>query len=240
MDETDTPDDRPQEERRRTTGARAMYERDAVEFSRATAFFDATFALATTLLVTTLDPGPDGWSSWSALIDAVGNQLLAFGISFAVVAGYWWLNHTFVSSLRGLSPRVIGGIVLEIAFIVLVPFTTEGMALGDVVPTVVYAVNVALVSLTASLLYVLAWKQDLFLVPPERDEFLHDLRAGLITPAVFLASVPVALLVSSNVARWCWIALIPLNMAQGRADKRRAERAEAAGAGPGRGPGDDG
>ena len=62
---------RGQTERRRAsaTGPLLWYERDDVEFSRATAFFDATYALATTLLVTTLDPGPDGWSSWS---DAAG------------------------------------------------------------------------------------------------------------------------------------------------------------------------
>ena len=42
---------------RRTGHRRAktvQYERDSVEFSRALAFSDATFAIATTLLVTTL------------------------------------------------------------------------------------------------------------------------------------------------------------------------------------------
>ena len=216
-------------ERRRTsaTGPLLWYERDDVEFSRATAFFDATYALATTLLVTTLDPGPDGWSSWAALQSSVGQQLVAFAISFAVVAGYWWLNHTFVSSLRGLSPRIIGGVIVGLSFIVLLPFTTEGLALGNKVPTVVYALNVALVSLAASSLYLIAWKQDLYRVRPDRYLFVRELWGSLITPGVFLASIPIAMFVSVDVARWSWILLFPLNVLQGRADRRRVARHQA-------------
>ena len=217
---------------RRTTatGPLRWYERDEVEFSRATAFFDATYALATTLLVTTLDPGTGGWSSWTALRESVGQQLVAFAISFAVVAGYWWLNHTFVSSLRVLSPRIIGAVIVGLAFIVLLPFTTEGMALGGSVPTIAYALNVALVSLSASVLYVIAWREDLFLVPPDRDRFVREVAGGLITPAVFLASIPVAIFVSADVARWTWILLFPLNMLQGSLDRRRAAPTAATGA----------
>jgi len=224
---------RPDEPRRTTaTGPLLWYGRADIEFSRATAFFDATYALATTLLVTTLDPGAQGWSSWSALQESVGQQLVAFAISFAVVAGYWWLNHTFVSSLRVLSPRIIGFVIVGLAFIVLLPFTTEGMALGGKVPTVVYAINVALVSLSATLLYAIAYRQDLYLVRPARSQFTRELWGSLITPAVFLASIPVAIFGSADVARWTWILLFPLNMVQGRADRRRAQRLGAADAGP--------
>ncbi len=209
---------RRDEARRPTaTGPLLWYERDDIEFSRATAFFDATYALATTLLVTTLDPGAQGWSSSSNLQKSVGQQLVAFAISFAVVAGYWWLNHTFVSSLRVLSPRIIGFVIVGLAFIVLLPFTTEGMALGGTVPTVVYAIN---------------YQQDLYLVRPARSQFARELWGSLITPAVFLASIPVAIYGSADVARWTWILLFPLNMVQGRADRRRAQRLAAADPGP--------
>jgi uncharacterized membrane protein len=66
------------------------YAREASEFDRAFAFFDATFAVALTLLVTTLeaDDAPSSFTSLSALGDAVGAQFLAFLISFAVIASY--------------------------------------------------------------------------------------------------------------------------------------------------------
>ena len=78
-------------------------ERGTAEFSRTLSFFDAIFALSMTLLVTTLNPGPDAWVSWSALWDAVGFQFVAFIISFAVVGFYWWSNHRFVAGLDRLS-----------------------------------------------------------------------------------------------------------------------------------------
>ena len=67
------------------------YQRDDQEFGRAIGFFDATYALALTLLVTTLAiPEPSSaWASLPALWDVVGPQFLAFGISFAVIASYW-------------------------------------------------------------------------------------------------------------------------------------------------------
>lgn len=203
-------------------GAPARFGRDDVEFSRAIGFFDATYALATTLLVTTLDPGEDGWSSWTALVDSVGQQLIAFVISFIVVAGYWWLNHTFIASLDTISPQIIVGVIAGLAFIVLLPFTTEGMALGGKVPTIVYALNVALVSLSATGLYLLAWRQDLYLIRPDPQVFRLEVWGSMITPAVFLASIPVAALISSDVARWTWILLFPLNRLAARREKRLA------------------
>ena len=69
----------------------ARYQRDDQEFGRAIGFFDATYALALTLLVTTLDiPDPrSAWGGLRALWDAVGPQFLSFGISFAVIAIFW-------------------------------------------------------------------------------------------------------------------------------------------------------
>ena len=73
----------------------ARYQRDDQEFGRAIGFFDATYALALTLLVTTLDitEPSSQWDGVRALWDAIGPQFLAFGISFAVIASYWLAHH---------------------------------------------------------------------------------------------------------------------------------------------------
>jgi uncharacterized membrane protein len=67
------------------------YSRDQGEFDRAIGFVDATFALALTLLVTTLnvDDPRVAFSSVGALYDALGDQFLAFALAFAVIAKYW-------------------------------------------------------------------------------------------------------------------------------------------------------
>ena len=65
------------------------YLKDDLEFARAVTFFDAIFAFAVTLLITTVDNfSPEAWSSLPALREANGPSLLAFAISFIVVVGF--------------------------------------------------------------------------------------------------------------------------------------------------------
>ena len=177
--------------------ARIRFERDEVEFGRAINFFDATFAIATTLLVTTLASGQKQWASWSAFHAAVGGPMFAYALSFVVVSTFWWANHRFVSSLEALTPRVIAASMLMLAFVVLVPFSTAGLGTSGgangQVATVVYAVNVAGVSLSVFVTFRVALAQRLFIVAPTKEEILERSIATLDVPAVFLVSVPIAL-----------------------------------------------
>ena len=182
-------------------------------------FVDATFAIAATLLVTTLIPGPKGWSSWSDLYDAVAGPLFAFAISFVVIASYWFGNHQFVASLGALTPRVVVATLFLLAFVVLLPFSTEGLGrdLGSAeVTTVVYAVNVALVSTAEWVIYRIAVKQELFRDPPSQTEVNVSTVCQLLPSAVFLVSVVIALLGSPTAARWSWVSLLVLSPIAGR------------------------
>lgn len=203
-------------------------QRDENEFGRTLSFFDATFALSMTLLVTTIDPGPDAWGSWGALWDAVGYQLIAFAISFALVASYWWGNHRFVASLETLSPALIVANVTMLGFVALLPFSTD--ALGNEgrspveIATVVYAANVAIVSGMATVLYRLARRDRLFRNPPTRSEARRAYVDQSLPTAVFLLSIPVAVLVSGEVARWSWLSLAVLSPVVGRWTDRERRR----------------
>src|SRR4028118_1566349 len=66
------------------------FPRGTPEFDRALAFFDATYAVALTLLVTTLDgmQVPGAWADLAALWAAIGNEIVAFFLAFAIVAFY--------------------------------------------------------------------------------------------------------------------------------------------------------
>ena len=184
-------------------GTPDRYDRDGVEFGRSLAYMDATFAIATTLLVTTLDPTAREWSNWSRFWDSEQGPLLAFALSFLVISSFWWANHRMVSTLRALSPRFVLRSLVLLAFVALVPFTTEG--LGEFtdaslqVSTVVYALNIAAVSLASTSLTVAAYRDGLF---------RRRVISLLATPLVFLASVPVALFISGTAARLMWLALI--------------------------------
>ncbi len=188
-------------------------ERDSVEFGRAIGFFDATFAIAATLLVTTLVPVDAAWTSWSNFWSTLDGPLLAFAISFWLVTAYWWGNHRFVATLRGFSPRLVVVSLVFLAFVVLVPFSTRGFGTtnsSSEVTTVVYAINVALVSAMATVLPWFARADDLFLVRPSLAELRVRSLDRLTPTVVFLVSIPIALFGAPSAARYFWLALIPL------------------------------
>ena len=76
------------------------FTRDDAEFDRAIGFIDATYALALTLLVTTLDVAnpAEAFEDPGSLFDAVGPQFIAFLIAFAVIANYWLEHHRMISA----------------------------------------------------------------------------------------------------------------------------------------------
>ena len=196
-------------------------ERDSVEFGRAIGFFDATFAIAATLLVTTLVPADAAWTSWSNFWSTLDGPLLAFAISFWLVAAYWWGNHRFVATLRGFSPRLVVVSLVFLAFVVLVPFSTAGSARRTRRPkctTVVYAINVALVSGDGDACSPGSRRRR---GPVPRDAVGRRAprphrSTGLMPTVVFLASIPIALLGAPSAARYFWLVLIPLGYFGGK------------------------
>jgi len=151
------------------------FARGTPEFDRALAFFDGTYAVALTLLVTTLDSTtvPGAWADLAALWAAIGSQIVAFFVAFAIVAFYWRSNHAFVARLHHLSGRLITVNLVLLAFVVLLPFSTD--ALGEhqePLATAVFAGNVAVISATEAVMSLLAWRNGLPGAPPSPP--LHE------------------------------------------------------------------
>ena len=193
------------------------YSRDKAEFDRAIAFIDGTFPVALTLLITTLDVGhaPSAFKSWSALASALGAQFVSFLIAFAVIAGYWLKHHRMVAGFVAFdTPTILANLCL-IAGIVLLPFSTS--AVGDpggaglALPTVLMAINVALVSVLYTVVWAFAARGGLLAPEPTSAEWRATVIDGLTPAAVFLASVPLAYLVSPAVARLSWLSLFVVN-----------------------------
>ncbi len=154
--------------------------------------------------------------------------MVAFALSFALIGAYWWGNHRFVGSLETLSPNLVVTTVLMLGFVALIPFTTD--ALGNEghaaveVATVVYAANVAMVSFLATALHVVARRDGLFRVTPTDEEARMALLDQSVTTAVFLLSIPVAILISGTAGRWCWASLLFLGPFVARWTGRRKRR----------------
>jgi uncharacterized membrane protein len=190
------------------------YSRDESEYDRAIAFIDATFALAMTLLVTSLDidERASAFRSLSSLGDAVGPQFITFLIAFAVIASYWLRHHRMVASFVAIDVRTIVANLCLIAGIILLPFSTA--AVGDPsveelpLPTVLMAVNVAAVSVLYVVVWIVAAGRGLIDPPPDAGGRLEAVIGGLAPAVVFLASIPIAYLVAPGIAQLFWVALL--------------------------------
>src|SRR3954447_6628216 len=126
-------------------GMAKQFMHDGLEFARAVTFFDAIFAFAVTLLITTVDDfSPEAWSSLDALWETNGPSLLAFTISFVVVVSFWRANHRTVTTFSALDGRIILLNCAVMFGVVLIPFVTEAIGKLDLpLPVAVYAVVIS-------------------------------------------------------------------------------------------------
>ncbi len=210
--------------------ATGHYERDTVEFARAFTFFDAVYAFALTLLVVNLDP-PDA-ADWKSLATLLGSgiewQLLGFAISFAVIAVFWRVNHRLVSLFRAISPGAIVANLVAIAFVVLIPFSTQGISdvetADEPLAVAVYAVNISCAVLAQTAMFYVARHDGVIADPLPRRADAVKLVDTLTTPAIFLASIPIAYAFGADYGRLTWALLIVVGPLSGRIASRRVAR----------------
>ncbi|MFD4420599.1 TMEM175 family protein [Agromyces sp. NPDC058484] len=206
------------------------YDRDSVEFGRAVAFFDAVYAFAITLLVVNIEP-PEAsdWTDLGALFSSgLASELAGFAISFVVIAVFWRVNHRLIARFRTISPGVIAANFIATAFVVLVPFSTQGISDAETaeepLAVAVYAVNISLAVFAQSAMYFVARHDRVLTHPlPRRADTVRFLDT-LTTPVVFLASIPIAYAFGADWGRWTWVLLIVIGPLSGRWATRRVAR----------------
>jgi uncharacterized membrane protein len=182
-------------------------EGNEIEFSRIVAFSDGVFAIAITLLVLAFEI-PDQLPN-ETLAEALWGQrddFLAYGLSFAVIGRFWIVHHRFFSEVTGFDGRLLGLNIFYLAWIVLIPFSSEvlGDHGGEAAAVILYAANLSGVVLTG--LWLAADARGAGLTRIEAAAHREQrLRAAYIA-AVFLASIPVAL-ISTSIAPLMWLAL---------------------------------
>jgi uncharacterized membrane protein len=211
------------------TGER-HYARDTLEFARAFTFFDAVYAFALTLLVVNIDPPRAAdWTSLPALLGSgLEWQLLGFAISFVVIAVFWRVNHRIVAGFRALSPGTITANLVGIAFVVLIPFSTQGVSdvatADEPLAVAVYAVNISCAVLAQAALFYVGRRDGVLAHPLPRRADRANLIDTLTTPVIFLLSIPIAYAWGADAGRWTWALLIVVGPISGRLASRRVAR----------------
>jgi uncharacterized membrane protein len=182
-------------------------EEHEVEFGRIVAFSDGVFSIAITLLVLslTIDKGIPSDKLAHELWER-HEALLAYAISFAVIGRFWVVHHSFFSEVTAFDGKLIGLNMLYLAWIVLIPFSSQVLGdYGGQLPAVIlYSANLAGVVLIGQWMSWDAHRAGL----TKTDERTH--LEGLIRSAyiagVFLLSIVVAIF-NASLAPFTWFLL---------------------------------
>jgi uncharacterized membrane protein len=178
-----------------------------IEFSRIVAFSDGVFAIAITLLV--LGLGVPEHIRNDDLTKALWNQrqdLFAYALGFAVIGRFWLVHHRFFGEVVGFDARLLTLNLFYLAWIVLIPFSSQvlgdhGGATGAVV---LYAVNLAGVILIGDWMQADARRAGL--ARTSEEEARRASRRALTAAAFFLGSIPLAL-IDPHIAPYLWLLL---------------------------------
>jgi uncharacterized membrane protein len=184
------------------------YDRDSGEFGRIVNLSDAVFAIAMTLLVFTFERPEVPADQLGAALANQYPELIAFVLSFALVANAWWLHHKFFALLRRIEPGLIAINLLLLMTVALVPFPTsligkEPTAQAAVLPYI--AVLITLSLLYAAML-VRARAADLWRVQLPAGLFPWLLAGWAVSIAVLIAAFAVAIWLPV-----AGLALLPVN-----------------------------
>ncbi|HEX4669779.1 MAG TPA: TMEM175 family protein [Solirubrobacterales bacterium] len=182
-------------------------EGNEIEFSRIVAFSDGVFSIAITLLVLNLGVGRD--VSSGELADALWDQrenLLAYALSFAVIGRFWLVHHRFFSTVTAFDGRLISLNIFYLAWIVLIPFSSEvlGEHGGQTAAVILYAANLTGVVLIGMWMAADARRAGLTSIEPATH--VEQRYRSIYIAAIFLASIPVAI-VAPSIAPYMWLAL---------------------------------
>lgn len=191
-----------------------------------TAFFsDAVFAIAMTLLAVDIkvpevaDEDPEA-ALWAQL-----PQYFSFVLSFAVIGAYWMAQHRAFKMPGGYDQNLQRINLLMLLLVAAVPFASSRLAeYGDGRTVVVYAAVISAIRLVQVWVRGYAWSRRLFVQDLEAGLHRYLLFLAATVPAVFLRSVPIALLAGPDAAMYFWIPVPVLDVALGRLYPNRVER----------------
>lgn len=210
-------------------GLKLSADQEKTALDRALFFSDGVFAIVITLLALDVHlPHLPVDISDSQLRNAMLDifpKYLSFGITFAVVGGFWMEHQRrflFVKKISAQALRLNMYLLLGVA---LVPYATSVLGeYGDLPSAVIlYAGVMTVVSLLSTWLFVIVCR--------ERDSISKDLtehvRKGeiqhaLIVPVVFALSIPLAYL-RPYLAQYSWL-LIPVISSALKGNKRVREK----------------
>jgi uncharacterized membrane protein len=188
-----------------------------LELDRLVNFSDAVFAIAATVLVLSisfslkLEPPDLDRKLWHEFGDVLP-QVLAYALSFFIIARNWLGHHRMFKIIRRIDGRFIALNLAVLGLIALVPFPTEvyGNYPQERPALIVYCVAISAPSIASAVMFSYAAKDNRLIDPSTPPDLLtHSRLRSLSIPAVFLTSIPLSF-VSVGLAQFWWLWMFPL------------------------------
>lgn len=134
---------------------RRVYRRGSPEFERLGGISDSVFGIALTLLVFTLDASAVSLDDPAGVLRTQTGPLIAFLLSFAVIAGYWWVHHGFLARLSAIEPGLVLLNFVLLGAVALLPFPTSLLGRDPTTPGAVVPYLVVLCVVASTLVLLL-------------------------------------------------------------------------------------
>ncbi|MFF2245362.1 TMEM175 family protein [Arthrobacter sp. NPDC058130] len=191
-------------------------------------FSDAVFAIALTLLALDLKL-PEGIPAAqldSALVAALP-QLLAYALSFVIIAKTWMSHHADFALIRRFNANLARLNLALLFFIAMLPGPTSILSdYGDDPtpwPSILYAANISAVYLMLAAIW--GYAKHAGLMDREMAAHVHGriFNARVAVALVFLLSIPAAFTLNSYTP-FFWLLLLPASWLAGRLSASAAKK----------------
>ncbi len=194
------------------------------DYDRTVALSDGVFAIALTLLVLTISfpelHGVQRHRLGAQLQDRLP-QLLSYVLSFGVLAILWLRHHAFFRRLARIDATLSVLNLAYLAAVAFLPYPTRllGEYGSEPISVVIYALNIVVIGALSGLMRGHVERAAL-LAPGERLDSWHRYA---VTPAVFLLSIPLAVLVSPSAGEYSWLLLLSTGLIGRWAGRRETD-----------------
>jgi uncharacterized membrane protein len=183
-------------------------------------FSDAVFAIAITLLVlniklpSTFIVGSQTYNltpdNLPLAISTLEPLFLGYAIGFLVLGVYWIVHHHTFQYIKRYDGRLLWLNIIFLMFVAFLPFPTSLIGQYGNVPFAVcfYAATVAVTGLLSSVMWIYAtYKHRLVDLALNPQVIRYNMVRGLVSVAVFLVSIPVALFIDAAYGEFLWLLL---------------------------------
>jgi len=196
-------------------------------FDRLVNLSDAVVAIAATLLVLPLvDSASDiSGSTIGGLLAEHWEELLAFGLSFAVICRFWLVHHSMFTRVTGFTPALVWVNFLWLLSIAFLPFPTELVSFvgeNGTATSTFYVGTMLVTSIASTVMQVIIVRHPEI----QAEDVRGTLRArGAVVSTVTMAVVLLVVAFVPHVGLYALLLLIPSGVIEGRVGRRtRAAR----------------